>query len=584
MRKAFLCLILIAAVLACSFADGISSDLGKTMKNFTFRTLDGGKFSLSEQLKTHDFVFVNNWATWCGWCEIEFPALQEVADKYADRAAVIAVSCDPNDSDEEMLAFAQENNLHLLMARDDKGIFKKYTSGGVPVSFVIDRFGKMAWISAGSIPSADLFERIFNYFLRENYPSTKILEDYRTLGMEKIKRPSSAELSKAANMKGSNIVFRNDGDTSLLPFNTFTENGRTGLVSTNAPFATTVSTVLADINVPVGGVLTFDYEINNADGQAMTFFELSVDGNPVKRFGSARPWSTYAISLTQGSHEIAFSYYNSRSYDGDCWARISNVGIRSGYNGKQALSKIPATPVADDFGISFLSGNIEKIKFNSDYSILDEVFGPDMDYIIINSDSVDARITITEAMDPDMVFTLATFDMPVSLSELKTDDKGYLLTLETEDGLGAFVAYSSSQVYVTDSSVGYVYFADRETAQTLFDAIRHFDPDFDWEIVPFAQSEGNGPETGTLESEYTYKVRFIDQYGAPVSGVAVNFCSDTTCKPVFSSSDGYAVYKGQPYRYHMQVIKVPKGYSFDKNAEYYTELTGGEYTLTVTKN
>lgn len=585
MRKAFICFILIAIVLAFPFADEITSDLGKPMKDFSIRTVDGWTFTLSEQLKTHDLVFVNNWATWCTWCEAEFPALQAAADMYADRVAVIAVSCSPADSDEDILAFAEDNDLHLTMARDDYGIFSKYVEKGVPTSLVIDRFGNIACVQIGAITSDTLFKRLFNYFLRENYPATKVIENLKTLGMEKISRQSSEELSKAANMKGGKLVFRNSDNTNILPFNTYSENGRTGLVSTNSEHTETISSVLTNVTAPVGGsALTFDFEINEAGGQEMTLFEVCVDGNPVKRYGARRELSSYAISLTPGEHEISFNFYNNSSYDGDCYVRISNVGLRSGYSARQALSAIPATPVADDFEIQLLSHGIEMIRTSGSSSILEEVFGDGLDYVILNSDKAEARITVTEAMDPDMVFVISSFETPETLGEFKTDDKGFTFTLETHDGMGGIIFVSYAQINVTDSATGFIYFSDRETAANLFDALQYFDPDFSYEIVPFTGFTTPENYLSEDESESTYRIKVVDQYGAPVSGVAVNFCSDTTCRPVFTGSDGYAVYTDAPYNYHMQIIKVPKGYSYDRYSDYFTSEESGEYELRVTRN
>ena len=584
MRKAFLCLLLAAAVLFPSFADGITADLGKPMKDFTLRTTDGEIFSLSGQLKTHDLVFVNNWATWCSWCEVEFPALQEAADKYADRVAVIAVSCDLRDTDEAIRAFAEENGLHLAMARDDEGLFTKYTTEGIPTSFVIDRFGNMAWFQLGSITSPILFERLFNYFLSENYPETGILTDVKKIGMDKIPRLSSEELSKAANIKGGKLVFRNSDNLNILPFNTYSENGRTGLFSTNADFEGTISSVLTDVTAPIGAVLTFDFEINEAAGQDMTLFEITVDGNPVKRFGARRGLTSYALSLTPGAHEIAFNYYNSSSFEGDCFVRISNIDMKSGYSGRQALAKIPAPTVADDFEIEFLSGSVDKLEITGKSYFLEELFGSGMEYLILNSDKAEARVTVTEAMDPDMVFIISSFDTPETLGEFNTDDRGYTVTLKTDDGMGVFIAVSYAQINVTDSATGYFYFENRETAVELFDAIQSLDPDFTYEIVPFTGTSSYGAVSPDEEEECTYRIKVVDQYGSPVGGVAVNFCSDTTCRPVFTSADGSAVYTDVPYNYHMQIIKAPKGYSFDRYAEYYTERTSGDYVLYVTKD
>ena len=42
--------------------------------------------------------------------------------------------------------------------------------------------------------------------------------------------------------------------------------------------------------------------------------------------------------------------------------------------------------------------------------------------------------------------------------------------------------------------------------------------------------------------------------------------------------------RGEPYEYHLQVIKVPNGYSYDTKKEFYAEANGGEMTIVVTKD
>ena len=81
----------------------------------------------------------------------------------------------------------------------------------------------------------------------------------------------------------------------------------------------------------------------------------------------------------------------------------------------------------------------------------------------------------------------------------------------------------------------------------------------------------------------SYAVRFVDAQGNPVPGCIVNFCTDEMCLPVVADADGVAAYTGEPYAYHLQVIRVPEGYAFDTAQEFYTETAGGEMTLAVTK-
>ena len=69
--------------------------LGKPFPDFTVADTEGNPFTLSEALKTHEAVLINFWATWCGPCKAEFPALSQVYAEYSDRVAFIALSIEP---------------------------------------------------------------------------------------------------------------------------------------------------------------------------------------------------------------------------------------------------------------------------------------------------------------------------------------------------------------------------------------------------------------------------------------------------------------------------------------------------------
>ncbi len=83
------------------------------------------------------------------------------------------------------------------------------------------------------------------------------------------------------------------------------------------------------------------------------------------------------------------------------------------------------------------------------------------------------------------------------------------------------------------------------------------------------------PETAPADAPEadacTYTVRVEDADGSPVAGVMVNFCTDVSCTPITTDDEGRAVFTGPPEEYHVQVIRVPKGWQVRGEAEFHTE-------------
>lgn len=171
MRK-WISLALVALMLLCwtAGAEGSPSYLGEAMPDFTVETIDGGSFTLSEALEDHDMVLINLWATWCVYCELEFPYLQEAYERYGDRVAVIALSLEPGDTMEVMSAFAAEKGLTFPIGSElGLGLAEMFEVQGIPMSIVVDRFGDIAYAQAGAMPDAEAFCSMFEYFLNEDY-------------------------------------------------------------------------------------------------------------------------------------------------------------------------------------------------------------------------------------------------------------------------------------------------------------------------------------------------------------------------------------------------------------------------------
>ena len=177
MKKVLLILFALTLFLAVSAsAEGESPLLGKPFPDFTVTDCDGNTFTLSEELKDHEAVLINFWATWCGPCRNEFPAINKVYEEYKDKVAFIALSKEPKDTDEIISSFRKENGLTFPMGGDgDHELYKYAETNNVPVTMIIDRFSNVVFLQIGSFRTADDLRRTLDTFLGDQYTETAVL-------------------------------------------------------------------------------------------------------------------------------------------------------------------------------------------------------------------------------------------------------------------------------------------------------------------------------------------------------------------------------------------------------------------------
>jgi cytochrome c biogenesis protein CcmG/thiol:disulfide interchange protein DsbE len=123
--------------------------------DFTLPTLDGETFRLSDQ--RGQVVVINFWASWCGPCRDEAPALQRIWERYRDQG-VMVVGVTYADEPDDSRAFMREFGVTYPNLDDARSEVSKdfYHITGVPETFVVDQAGNVARFYFSVVNEAEL--------------------------------------------------------------------------------------------------------------------------------------------------------------------------------------------------------------------------------------------------------------------------------------------------------------------------------------------------------------------------------------------------------------------------------------------
>lgn len=113
---------------------------GDTAPNFQLRDLEGRMVALSDL--RGKVVLINFWATWCGPCRVEMPAMEQLYRAYSrNDFEILAVSTDPQGV-AVTRPFQQENRLTFPILHDaEYRIGLAYGARSLPMTFMVDRQG-----------------------------------------------------------------------------------------------------------------------------------------------------------------------------------------------------------------------------------------------------------------------------------------------------------------------------------------------------------------------------------------------------------------------------------------------------------
>jgi thiol-disulfide isomerase/thioredoxin len=130
---------------------------GEPAINFTYPDKDGNEFSLSSF--NSSLVYVDVWATWCGPCKAEIPALKELENDYHDNnITFLSVSVDTDKKAWlNMLADKQLGGMQLW-ANGWSAITKSYAINGIPRFMLFDANGNVISLDAPRPSSSEIRE------------------------------------------------------------------------------------------------------------------------------------------------------------------------------------------------------------------------------------------------------------------------------------------------------------------------------------------------------------------------------------------------------------------------------------------
>lgn len=135
--------------------------------DFAGTDLNGKEHNLSDFKGS--IVYVDVWATWCGPCRKEIPALQKLEKEYHDKPITfMSISVDKPQDRDKWLKFVVDKKLGGVQIMADKAfdsdVVQAYRIKGIPRFMLFDKEGKIVTINADR-PSSPNIRTILNALL-----------------------------------------------------------------------------------------------------------------------------------------------------------------------------------------------------------------------------------------------------------------------------------------------------------------------------------------------------------------------------------------------------------------------------------
>lgn len=266
--------------------------------------------------------------------------------------------------------------------------------------------------------------------------------------------------------------------------------------------------------------------------------------------------------------------------DAQAVERVLDRFLGGSYTKTAVLNGIPRDVSTRAFPVA-AARNIypENVKYRKIIFHVADLKNPVIGYIV-PEESVRVRIEIAADDDVDNMVYADKLEFTEVVKLLDPQRNAFVSEVKIPDAAAetpyvdlAVLNEASSDLY--DQFMA-ILFRDESSIPAVVDYLKSWEKgEVTWEFAE-ADEKANGPQA--------YLVHVVDQDNNPVEGVAVNFCTDAACVPKESDEKGLVTFDGPPAVYHVQIIDVPEGYSWDESYEMYTSDTYGEWVLSIRKD
>ena len=318
--------------------------IGDQMYDYTFTDIDDNKHVISNILENKDLFVLNLFASWCGPCAQEMPALQEAYVEYQNDVEVIALTVEPADTPATIKTkFKDKYGLTFPLCLDTDSLSPHLfgSNYAVPQTFFIDRYGTIVESHQGSIIAKKGWTSLFDKYIGSSYvppvfndtsnpgddPTLPPTTSAPTIDVE---MPDSKLIEDAINHDSYNFGYSKEtGSDAEHSWPWLISPSGDSIYPGNSGVDNSFAIIHSDFEITdiYNNVLTFDYLASCEIGYDYCY--VLIDGVIVKEISDfTDDWKTcYAYVPSElGSHRLTLIYTKDDGYSqGDDKVYIKNM-------------------------------------------------------------------------------------------------------------------------------------------------------------------------------------------------------------------------------------------------------------------
>jgi thiol-disulfide isomerase/thioredoxin len=132
---------------AADLPPGVMAVDGQPAPALRLNSIDGASYDLT-RARGH-WVFVHFWASWCGPCKREMPAIQRMTSRLQDRRLEI-VMVNTAETEDQVFTFLAAVAPDVVPLMDTQGqVTEQWQPRGLPATFLVDPQGRIQYQALG---------------------------------------------------------------------------------------------------------------------------------------------------------------------------------------------------------------------------------------------------------------------------------------------------------------------------------------------------------------------------------------------------------------------------------------------------